>query len=81
MEWNAAPISLTTLPQLGQSQTDPHQNYYSLPSVGPIQTTLTELVKSISKRSIWSDVDLALFPNAKRLDYCVDCYFLHFDKV
>ena len=81
MEWNAAPVSLATLPLLESTHGHPHPNYYSLPSVGTLQATLKDLLNSTSKRSIWPNVGLAAFPNAKTLDYCIDRYFLHFDKV
>lgn len=83
MEWSAAPVSLVTLPCLGRPEEDiPPIGYYSLRTISDQHiSTLTELLSAPLQRATWPDVNFSAFPTGKKLDHCINRYFVHFDKV
>lgn len=83
MLWPATCVQPLTLPALGKSNSsDVLSSYFSLPRLGIHGTSaLKDILKVPFEQLVWPLVSIPSFPSSEKLDYCIDLYFAHFDKV
>ena len=81
--WRPEALSISALASLGNSEDVlSHQIFHNLPVVNlNHMKAFTELLGVPSDKWLWSGVDMSSFPSGKKLDHCIDRYFVHFDKV
>lgn len=83
VEGRISTAQLSTLPSLKDTHDQaPYMSHFSLPPVSDSALAhLRSRLEALSERSPWQPISLTTFPSKEQMDYFIDLYFTHFDRV